>query len=189
MSVKDNDFILVSQVQIFNSQKAFEKLVLKHQSSVRRLLINLTLGNHSLADDLAQETFIKVFLKINTFQATAQFSTWIYRIACNVFLDYKKNKRVEYIHHLPDNSESYASYPKLGDRDEMDRLLAHLKDVEREVIILSYIEEMSQREIAKILDLPLGTVKTHIKRGREKVLAFLMHHKEFMTTLQSGDSC
>lgn len=90
---KAEDLLWISQVVVADDHRAFERLVRKYQSSVRRFLLNLTLGDSYLADDLAQETFIKVYLNIRSFKGISAFSTWLYRIAYNVFFDSKRAYR------------------------------------------------------------------------------------------------
>ena len=87
---KTEDMLLVSRVVIADDRRAYETLMLKYQSSVRRFLLNLTLGDGALADDLAQETFIKAYLHLRSFQGLASFSSWLFRIAYNCFFDSKR---------------------------------------------------------------------------------------------------
>ena len=173
MTIKDNDLFLVSQVKFIDSHKAFEKIVNKYQSQVRRWLLNLTMRDEELANDLAQETFIKVYLNICSFKANSRFSTWLYRIAYNVFLDYKKTNYRQFVDALPDNNINFAYHQEIQSDHELNHILHILKSEEREVIILSYIEEMSHKDISMVLNMPLGTVKTNIKRGKEKLVNYL----------------
>ena len=82
-----SDISLVTQVAVFRNKKAFDQLVRKYQSPVRRFFLNQTLGDEQLSDDLAQETFIKAYVNIAKFRAMSSFSTWLMRIAYNVFYD------------------------------------------------------------------------------------------------------
>ena len=72
-----DDISLVTQVAVFRNKRAFDKLVLKYQEGVRRFFLNQTLGNELLSDDLAQETFIKVYTHIAHFKGLSNFSTWL----------------------------------------------------------------------------------------------------------------
>ena len=81
-----NDISLVTQVAVFHNKKAFDQLVRKYQSPVRRFFLNQTLGDEQLSDDLAQDTFIKAYVNITKFKGLASFSTWLFRIAYNVHL-------------------------------------------------------------------------------------------------------
>lgn len=85
-----NDITLVTQVAVFGNRRAFDSLLRKYQSQVRRFLLSLTLGDGQLADDLAQDTFIKAYTCLHQFQARSRFSTWLFRIAYNVFYDYTR---------------------------------------------------------------------------------------------------
>ena len=78
-----SDISLVAQVIVFHNIKAFDQLVRKYQSAVRRFFLNLTCGDNELSDDLAQETFIKAYTGLASFRNLSSFSTWLYRIAYN----------------------------------------------------------------------------------------------------------
>ena len=76
-----NDISLVAQVVVFRNTRAFDQLVKKYQSLVRRFFLNLTCGDNELSDDLAQDTFIKAYTNLASFKNLSNFSTWLYRIA------------------------------------------------------------------------------------------------------------
>ena len=76
-----------------HNRKAFNELVVRYQSPIRRFFLNQTLGNEALSDDLAQDTFVKAYLNITKFRGDASFSTWLYRIAYNVFYDSTRNSK------------------------------------------------------------------------------------------------
>ena len=86
-----SDISLVTQVAVFHNKRAFDQLVRKYQSPVRRFFLNQTLGDEQLSDDLAQETFIKAYVNITKFRGMASFSTWLFRIAYNVHYDYVRS--------------------------------------------------------------------------------------------------
>ena len=81
-----SDIALVTQVLLTHNTRAFDKLVKKYQSPIRRFFLNQTCGDKELSDDLAQDTFIKAYTNLKSFKGSANFSTWLYRIAYNVFL-------------------------------------------------------------------------------------------------------
>ena len=87
------DLILIGQVNLLGSRRAFDSLVKKYQGDVRRLLLNLTGGDGELAADIAQETFLKAWMYIGSYKATARFRTWLFSIAYNVFYDYAALQR------------------------------------------------------------------------------------------------
>ncbi len=76
-----NDISLVTQVAVFHNRRAFDRLVVKYQSPIRRFFLSQTLGDKQLSDDLAQDTFIKAYVNITKFRGLAAFSTWLYKIA------------------------------------------------------------------------------------------------------------
>ena len=89
------DIALVTQVAVLHNKKAFDQLVRKYQSPVRRFFLNQTLGDEQLSDDLAQETFIKAYVNITKFRGLSSFSTWLFRIAYNVHYDYRRKQSAE----------------------------------------------------------------------------------------------
>ena len=88
-----NDISLVAQVVVFKNTRAFDQLVKEYQSSVRRFFLHLTCGDSELSDDLAQDTFIKAYTNLSSFKNLSSFSTWLYRIAYNVFYDYLRTRK------------------------------------------------------------------------------------------------
>ena len=88
------ELTLLTQVTVFHNKRAFGRLVEKYQSPIRRFFLNQTGGNEPLSDDLAQETFLKAWLNIGQFRGAANFSTWLYRIAYNVFYDYTRSHKI-----------------------------------------------------------------------------------------------
>ena len=81
-----NDISLVAQVVVFRNTRAFDQLVKKYQSPVRRFFLNLTCGDNELSDDLAQDTFIKAYTNLASFKNLSNFSTWLYRMAYMYFM-------------------------------------------------------------------------------------------------------
>lgn len=171
---KAEDLLWVSRVVLTDDRSAFDHLVRKYQSPVRRFFLNLTMGDGSLSDDLAQETFIKAYLHIRSFKGVSSFSTWLYRIAYNIFYDsVRAQKRYEQLN----MAEIDKSYPLdihfSEEKSDIYTALQYLRNEERVAILLAFMEDKTQKEIAKIMNLPLGTVKTHILKGKEKLSTFL----------------
>lgn len=180
-----SDIALVTQVTVFGNRRAFDQLVRKYQSPVRRFLLNLTLGNEVLSDDLAQDTFLKAYTHIGQFRALSSFQTWLFRIAYRVFYDYHRSAS-----HSPatallepgkstDRSvidqaicnENSCNSPQL--RMDIHQALSLLKDDERTCITLQLIDGESIDHIAEITGIAPNTVKSHLKRGKEKLANFL----------------
>ena len=168
-----NDIALVTQVAVFHNKRAFDQLVRKYQSPVRRFFLNQTLGDEQLSDDLAQETFIKAYLNITKFRGLSSFSTWLMRIAYNVFYDdVRSRKQTEDI----DSSAVRLQSASAGDSNlKMDiyTALALLKPDERTCITLQLIDGYPIEQISKITGIPDNTVKSHLRRGKEKMTIYL----------------
>ena len=168
-----NDTLLVSRVALLGDKDAFCRLVEAYQSPIRRFLFNLTDGDEELSKDLAQETFVKAWLNIGSFRAAAKFSTWLFRIAYNVFYDHARiAKQTLNI----DEARQFAFSATDTDRQiDFARALATLKNDERTAMLLFYMEDMSVGKIATIMNCPAGTVKSHLFRGKQKLSEYLKH--------------
>ena len=175
------DFSLVTQVAVSGNRQAFDQLVHKYQSPVRRFFLSQTLGDSQLSDDLAQDTFIKAYTSIASFRGLASFQTWIMRIAYNVFYDYTRKIRNEKLEMRDVNekmingsaaySSSLTSHSSL--KIDLYAALALLKPEERTCITLQLIDGYDIVAIAKITQMKEGTVKSHLSRGKEKMANYL----------------
>ena len=173
------DIALVTQVAVFQNKKAFDQLVRKYQSPVRRFFLNQTLGDEMLSDDLAQETFIKAYVNITKFRGMSSFSTWLMRIAYNVFYDEMRKRKVE-SDELKENTQvadapltSHLSPLTSTLKMDIYAALALLKPDERTCITLQLIDGYPIDEISKITGIPGNTVKSHLKRGKDKLANYL----------------
>ena len=122
------------------------------------------------ADDLAQQTFLKVWQKLHTFRNGARFSTWLFAIAFNEFRNTCRRKKellVEDVDTTETDEAAIETNPSL--RMDLDEALKSLNSAERAAIVLCCQNGLSHEEAAQVLDCPLGTVKTHILRGKEKL--------------------
>ena len=168
-----SDISLVTQVAVFHNKRAFDQLVRKYQSPVRRFFLNQTLGDEQLSDDLAQETFIKAYVNITKFRGMASFSTWLMRIAYNVFYDEVRSR-----HQTEDVDTSVAvarQTVSASDTLKMDiyAALALLKPDERTCITLQLIDGYPIDQISKITGIAENMVKSHLRRGKEKMANYL----------------
>lgn len=175
-----NDFSLVAQVAVFHNRRAFDQLVRKYQSPVRRFLLNLTLGNEALSDDLAQETFLKAYTHITQFKNISSFKTWLFRIAYNVFYDYKRKEggkwmeeSGESVDHKAELTSSHQSLSTSHLKMDIQAALGILKEEERACVTLQLIEGYSLGDIARMTGMPENTVKSHLRRGKEKLTTYL----------------
>lgn len=163
---------LIEKIVLYNDHRAFECLIDRYQNEVRSLFYRMTCGDMALTDDLSQEVFIKVFKHLKRFRGNAKFSTWLYRIAVNVIYDNRKS-----IKH-PDgiaSAEHYDETEIIQNRIDINKALEILKLKEKTAIILHYEKGFSHSEVAKIMKLPLGTVKTNILRGKAKLKEYFKY--------------
>ncbi len=165
-----NDADLVARVLVQDDHNAFAELVRNHQSAIRGLLRQLTRGDLALADDLAQETFLRAYKNIRSFRGEAKFSTWLYRIGYNCFReDARKRKELVGIDETQLESEQDPHIVDPALRHDLMHALQLLPLHERSAILLCCQNGLSHDEAARVLDIPLGTVKTNVLRGREKL--------------------
>lgn len=156
------------------STHAFESLVRRNQSLVRGFLRRLCAGDAALADDLAQETFVMAWRRIGAFEAKGSFKGWLCRIAYTQFLQNRRSakasaRREEAV--MAEAATVQDDRAAAEARLDLDRVMAVLSPEQRAAMALCYGEGMSHAEAAEALGLPLGTVKSHVVRGRAKVLA------------------
>ena len=181
------DAALIARALLADDRHAFAELVKRHQSAVRATLRKLTAGNHALADDLAQETFVLAWRNLKSFRQEARFSTWLYRIATNCWLaDARKRKeellgdRVDAVGEDEDDAMTAATDPAHADHArgsslklDMERAMGVLSEAERAAIVQCYHNDLTHEEAAYVLGCPVGTVKTHVLRGKQKLKAAL----------------
>ena len=177
-----SDAELIARVVLHDERHAFSELVRRYQSAVRTTLRRLTSGNHALADDLAQETFMLAYRNLASFRQEAKFSTWLYRIATNAYLADARKRKEELLGDrdvdLPDDEAADREDGPPGGSDpqrsvslsmDMARAMAGLSDAERAAIVQCYHNDLSHEEAAQVLNCPVGTVKTHILRAKQKL--------------------
>ena len=184
-SINIDDSALVEQCRRGNSV-AMERLILKYQNRIYNVILKIC-ANRDDAAELTQETFVKVIENIDKFQGKSGFYTWTFRIAVNLTLNYCKRNVKLGLKSLDADSEDRQWNPRarlkqlLTDEDAPDpaelaqnrelcelamKALMKLDDAQRTVIVLRDIENMNDAQIAVILDLRLGTVKSRISRAR-----------------------
>ena len=167
------DIALVTQVAVFHNKRAFDQLVRKYQSPVRRFFLNQTLGDEQLSDDLAQETFIKAYTSITKFRGMSSFSTWLMRIAYNVFYDDVRSRKQTSDIDTPVVAHLASSGAEAGLKQDIHQAMATLKDEELTCITLQLIDGYPIDQISKITGIPENTVKSHLRRGKEKLTIYL----------------
>ena len=166
------ELTLLTQVTVFHNRRAFGRLVEKYQSPIRRFFLNQTGGDGPLSDDLAQDTFVKAWLNISTFRGAANFSTWLYRIAYNVFYDYTRSHKItEEIDQVVALRQASSGDTAL--RLDLQQALSILSPAERSCITLQMMEGQPIDKISEITEMAEGTVKSHLSRGKQKLAMFL----------------
>lgn len=167
---------------------AFEELLDAFQTRIYRLALRYA-KTTSDAEDITQETFVGVFKSLPGFKQQSSLSTWIYRIALNHCLEYKRRQRQDV---LPLSEGDYLPTGKSSDNpvicamrketvDHIEAALDNLSSIHREVVILHELQELTYAEVASLLDIPIGTVKSrlyHAMRLLKQQLGSFMNTQE-----------
>jgi RNA polymerase sigma-70 factor (ECF subfamily) len=166
------DHNLVARVVSANDTAAFGELVQRHQSQVRNFLRKLA-GDPTLADDLAQDCFLHAWNKLHSYSGRGSFIGWLLKVAYTTFLQSRrKSKRyaeiLESAGHVADQEDRATTLP-VAELTDLDKFLAVLNEEERAIMVMSYACGLSHREISEATDMPVGTVKSVIFRGKEKI--------------------
>lgn len=169
---KTDDISLVARVALSHDKRAFDALVVKYQEQVRRFFMGQTLGDSQLSDDLAQDTFIKAYTHITHFRGLSGFSTWLFRIAYNVYYDYRRSlKETRDVDDVPTSRS--AAVADSGLKMDIYEALKILKHDERTCITLQLIEGLPVDKISEITGIQAGTVRSHLSRGKHKLADYL----------------
>jgi RNA polymerase sigma-70 factor (ECF subfamily) len=176
------DADLIARVLTREDQHAFAELVRRYQSPVRAFLTRMARGDAHLGDDLAQETFLKAWRKLHTYRGSAPFSTWLFGIAFNEFRTMAR-RRTELAlddidEPLVEGAQSAPDSPS-GLRLDLTEALKRLHSHERAAVLLCCQNGLSHEEAAETLDCPLGTVKTNVLRGKEKLKRWLSGYQRY----------
>jgi RNA polymerase sigma-70 factor (ECF subfamily) len=166
------------------SQEAFRALVARYASAAVNVAAGLV-RDRTVAEDLAQEAFIRAFARLHTYDSQRKFSAWFFQVLRNVSIDYLRRKRIGSVSLDMLQAEGYPdppSEPSASPDAEAERsalaaaltaALARLRPEYREALVLKYQQELGIEEIAAILDVPEGTVKTFLHRARKELAAIL----------------
>ncbi len=189
----EEDFETVKRV-LSGDRNAFTLLQNKYKKLISNLIRKMVKDEDDI-DDLTQETFIKAYNALDTFQFGFAFSAWIYRIASNNCIDFLRKKRFQTVSlSQPVFDEDDDQYIQIEDtsarpdteflnkekRDIINHAIDKLPENYREIIKLRHEFEMDYIDIAKKLDIPIGTVKAHLFRARKILLAELKGKKKFL---------
>ncbi|WP_158543207.1 RNA polymerase sigma factor [Dyella psychrodurans] len=175
------DQALVTRIRLNGDRRAFEQLVRRHQGMVRAQLRRLLRGDEAAADDLAQETFVLAWRKLDQFRGDARFSTWLYRIAYTCFL---QARRIPAQHDGVDDEamEQLQAPTRAMDLQlDLQRAMQRLSAAEQAVLLHCVQLGLSHEEASYVLAMPLGTVKTHATRGKAKLKTWLADWRDAST--------
>ncbi|MFI5328423.1 MAG: RNA polymerase sigma factor, partial [Candidatus Rokuibacteriota bacterium] len=181
VTASDQDVVLEARD---GRQAAYRELVRRYERPIFSLIYRMV-RNREQAEDLSQETFVKALNAIESYRPEYKFSSWIFKIANNVAIDHLRRRELDTLSldgspHALTPEAVQASALQLGDRQEtaleemeakelggeIERAIAGLRPEYRSCILLRHVEGRPYEEIATMLDLPLGTVKTYIHRAR-----------------------
>lgn len=156
-----------------DNRDAFSRLVVAYQDQLRRFILNLTGGDASLTDDIAQETFLKAWLGIRSFKGISGFKTWLYRIAINEFVSFRRkfSSTISAFDdsHLSNICDPSDTHHVIEAKFDVGALMKSLSESERIVTLLFYLEDVPIKKICRITSMPEGTVKSHLSRARTRM--------------------
>ncbi|MEM7098216.1 MAG: RNA polymerase sigma factor [Pseudomonadota bacterium] len=152
------------------SHLAFAQLVERYQDYLRNMLFGLC-RNQDLADELAQETFVTAWQKLDTLQEAVKFQGWIKQLAYRQFLHHQRHQKVVSAH-LQHTRETANAELEIQEPD-WQRLLKPCNELERELLVLLFGFEFTYAEISSLRGIPLGTVKSHVRRAKSKIAKML----------------
>ncbi len=173
MSLSEPDEELVRRAA-GGDQTAFADLVRRHQDRVYRLCLRI-MGDPDDAHDAAQDTFVSLFRKLDQFRGEAAFTTWLHRVGVNACYDILRRKKRQPLLHAVSDRDGAPPEPGPPAADHADEVvgtrdaakaLAQIPEEFRMVLVLADVQDLPYEEIAKVLDIPVGTVKSRVHRGR-----------------------
>ncbi len=177
-------------------QAAYRELVRRYERPIFSLIYRMV-RDRELAEDLAQETFVKALNAVESYRPEFKFSSWIFKIANNVAIDHLRRRELSTLSldgspHAATPEAIQATALQLGDRQEtaleelearelggeIEQAIGRLRPEYRACILMRHVEGRPYEEIATLLDLPLGTVKTYIHRARNELRLYLAHLRQ-----------
>jgi RNA polymerase sigma-70 factor (ECF subfamily) len=189
----DQEIVLLARA---GHESAYRELVRRYERPIFSLLYRMV-RDRELAEDLAQETFVKALNAIDSYRPEYKFSSWIFKIANNAAIDHLRRRELDTLSlegspHAETPEAVEATALQIGDRQEnaldiveakelggqIEVAIGRLRPEYRSCILLRHVEGHSYEEIAQMLDLPLGTVKTYIHRARNELRQALAHLRQ-----------
>ncbi len=193
VSLSDQEIVALAKE---GREAAYRELIRRYERPVFSLILRMV-RDRQLAEDLAQETFIKALNAIGSYRPEFKFSSWIFKIANNAAIDQLRRREVDTLSidgapNATSADDIEATALQVGDKGEtplaelearelgthIERAIARLRPEYRSCIMLRHVEGLAYEEIAQLLDLPLGTVKTYIHRARHELRDMLAHLRD-----------
>lgn len=175
------------KLAIAGDDRAFGRLVERYQRPVYGFILRM-LKDPGLAEDLAQETFVKAWSALSRYDAAHRMASWLFKIAHNATIDHLRRRSLPTLSLTAGQEGETDLSDRLADAHELtpeqgavaaelgqalELALGHLRPEYREVMVLRFQEGLAYEEIAEVMALPLGTVKTHIHRARKEMATLL----------------
>jgi RNA polymerase sigma-70 factor (ECF subfamily) len=168
---------LVARVLVDDDRHAFSTLVRRHQAPLRAFALRLCGGDRGHADDVAQTAFILAWHHLRTFRGEGELRSWLLKLCYRAFLTDARRahkKRETAGDDVPDAGHDAVD---VGPRRDVLRAMATLKDEERAALALCFQEGLTHEEAAAVLEMPIGTLKSHVARGKEKLRGLLAAYR------------
>ena len=183
--MQSDDVMLIQRI-LAGDEHAFETLIQKYQRQVHAHALR-KIGDFQIAQDITQETFLRVYQKVDTLNHPAQFSKWLYAIVDHLCIAWFRKNRLqvrplEEVHISEIEGAAYSRYIATehakataeSQHDLVKKLLAELKESDREVITLHYFEEMTSSEIGETLGISENTIKSRLRRARQRLRKYAL---------------
>lgn len=168
-----SDLALVQRVLALDDRHAFASLVRRHQAPLRSFALRLCAGDVARADDVAQDAFLLAYRHLASWRREGALRSWLLKLCFRAFLTDARRahrKREEVSATVP---EATSAQPDPTARRDVLRALGKLKPEERAALALCFQEGLTHDEAAQVLDMPLGTLKSHVARGKDRLKALL----------------
>ena len=195
-----NDDVELIQCILAGDENAFESLIQKYQRQVHAHVLR-KIGDFQIAEDITQETFLRVYQKLDTLNNPAQFSKWLYAIVDHLCIAWFRKNRLQTqsmqeIHISETEAEAYSRYVATehakttadAQRALVKELLTKLKENDRTVITLHYFEEMTSSEIGKFLGISENTIKSRLHRARQRLKKYEFMIREALDITTEGET-
>ena len=182
MTARSGEDLLLVQRFVGGDRSAFDDLVRAHENRVFSICLRV-MGSREAALDATQETFLTLFRKADRFTGKAAFSTWLYRVAMNTCYDQlrkEKRRRADPLpeHHDPSDDSAQSGFTSVELRPDLEQALAQVPEEFRAAVILSDLEDLAISDIAAVLEIPPGTVKSRVFRGRRLLAEILRNQSD-----------